>query len=114
MTKFLRIIPLLLLALAPLNPCLANGDFLVNDPEGNEISVRTAPAPGETLVIWFLDHVEERPQFEGMLKAVQESGMEVWRVDLLADYFLTRSNENIRTLPGDGIAAVIHAAHQSR
>jgi thiol-disulfide isomerase/thioredoxin len=112
MTKFLRIIPLLLLALAPLNPCLANGDFLVNDPEGNEISVRTAPAPGETLVIWFLDHVEERPQFEGMLKAVQESGMEVWRVDLLADYFLPRSNENIRTLPGDGIAAVIHAAHQ--
>ena len=69
------------------------------------------PARGDLLCIWFVDHEEERPQFEGMLQAINAAGVEVWRVDLLADYFLPRSSENLRNLPGDGVAAVIEAAH---
>lgn len=80
--------------------------------EGTEINIKVADAPGSLLVVWFIDHDEVRPQFESMLKAINASGIELWRVDLLADYFLPRSNENIRTLPGEGVAAVIEAAHQ--
>jgi len=38
--------------------------------------------------------------------------VEIWDVDLLADYFLPRSNENARRLPGDGVAALIAEAHR--
>ena len=77
----------------------------------NEINIETMPAEGDFLVIWLVDHGEERPQFEMMLKAINNGGSEIWRIDLLADYFIPRSSENVRTLPGDGIAALLTAAH---
>ena len=77
----------------------------------NEINIETMPAEGDFLVIWLVDHEEERPQFEMMLKAINNGGSEIWRIDLLADYFIPRSSENVRTLPGDGIAALLTAAH---
>ena len=90
---------------------LASG-LTVTDSSDNEINVEITPAQGELLVIWLLDHDEERPQFENMLNAINQNGIEVWRVDLLADYFLPRSSENVRTLSGDGVAAIIREAHQ--
>lgn len=80
--------------------------------DGTEINIEVAESPGNLLVIWFVDHDEVRPQFEGMLKAIHASGIEVWRVDLLSDYFLPYNNENVRTLSGAAIAAVIDAAHE--
>lgn len=80
--------------------------------DSTEISVQVTDSAGSLLIIWFIDHEEVRPQFEAMLKAINATGLEVWRVDLLADYFLPRSNENVRTLPGDGIAALLDAAHE--
>lgn len=80
--------------------------------DSTEINIQVAESPGDPLVVWFIDHDEERPQFEGMLKAIQASGIEVWRVDLLSDYFLPYNNENVRTLSGEGVAAVIDAAHE--
>jgi thiol-disulfide isomerase/thioredoxin len=82
----------------------------VDDGKGNEIAIHTQPATGDLLMIWFVDHDETRESFEGMLTAINQLGIEVWRVDLLASYFLPRSSETVRTLPGDGITAVINRA----
>jgi len=90
----------------------ANRYIQVKLQDDTEINVEVADAAGSLLIVWFIDHDEVRPQFEAMLKAVNASGIEVWRVDLLADYFLPRSNESVRTLSGEGVAAVIDAAHE--
>ncbi len=45
-----------------------------------------------------------------MLDALAEAGIEVWRVDLLADLFLPRGNEQTRTLAGEPVAHIIDAA----
>lgn len=86
--------------------------FVVTDRSDNEITVEVMPADGELMVIWLVDHTEERRLFETMLDAVNRAGVEVWRVDLLADYFIARSSENIRTLSGEGVAALIEEAHR--
>lgn len=36
----------------------------------------------------------------------------MWRIDLLADYFLQRSSEVERTLSGQGVKSIIEAANQ--
>ena len=95
----------------------SNGDsarhsFQIPLQDGTDINVEVASSSGSQLVIWFIDHEEVRPQFEAMLKAINTNGFEVWRVDLLADYFMPRSSENVRTLPGEAVAAVIDAAHE--
>jgi len=91
------------------SPAVAKESSLV--VQENEISIEIVPAEGEFLVIWLVDHEEQRPQFEMMLKAISNGGNEIWRIDLLADYFIPRSSENVRTLSGDGIAALLTAAH---
>ena len=89
-----------------------SADFIITDKQDNDISVKVYPAESEILVIWLVDHKTHREMFENMLLDVNRAGMEIWRVDLLSDYFLTRSNENQRTLSGDGVEALLQAAHQ--
>jgi thiol-disulfide isomerase/thioredoxin len=86
-------------------------DFSVVDANDNDIPVQHYPADGNLLVIWLVDHDENREMFERMLDAVHAAGIEIWRVDLLESYFLPRTSENERTLSGDGVAAVLGAAH---
>jgi thiol-disulfide isomerase/thioredoxin len=94
------------------SPCLLLADtFEITDSEENEILVEVMPAEGDLLMIWLVDHEEQRPVFEEMLQAINQSGIEIWRVDLLSAYFLPRSSEAVRTLPGDGVASLIGAAH---
>ncbi|MEJ2396256.1 MAG: TlpA disulfide reductase family protein [Candidatus Thiodiazotropha sp.] len=105
----------LLLFFAILFSTAADADELwADDGKGNEITIHTLPAEGDLLMIWFQDHAEERESFDNMLASINQLGIEVWRVDLLASYFLPRSRETVRTLPGDGIAAVIRSALQQR
>ena len=87
-------------------------DFQVIDDEDNEIHVRVYPSESDRLLIWLVDHDEHRQMFEDMLLAVNKSGFEIWRVDLLEDYFLPRSSENQRTLPGNGVATLLAHAHK--
>jgi peroxiredoxin len=86
-------------------------DLLVTDLEDNDISVKVYPSDSEILLIWVVDHRERRDTFEQMLNNINQAGIEIWRVDLLSDYFLTRSDENQRTLSGDGVLALIKEAH---
>lgn len=105
---------LLLLLLLLISPISHGDDLTVTDSEGNEITIQSLPAEGELLVIWFVDHAEPREDFDNLLASINQLGIEVWRVDLLAAYFLPRSSETVRTLPGNGVASVIQAAHRLR
>jgi len=87
-------------------------ELLIPDIQGYEISVEVTPAEGDLLLIWLVDHAEVRPMFDGLLQAISRRGVEIWRVDLLSSYFLPRSSETIRTLPGDAIVILLNSAHQ--
>jgi thiol-disulfide isomerase/thioredoxin len=65
-------------------------------------------------MIWPLDHNDARPLFDELFENIAQAGIEVWRVDLLEAYFLPRSSEIIRTLNGEGVATLLHAAHKNR
>ena len=93
-------------------PLLSN-PYEIIDTDGNEITVEVMPSDGELLLIWLVDHEEQRPVFESLVQAVNDWGVEIWRVDLLNDYFLPRSSEAVRTLPGEGVASLIDAAHRN-
>jgi len=88
------------------------GELSVEDSQGNEIVIQTMPADGDLLVIWLVDHLEQRDTFDAMLTNLNRLGAEIWRIDLLGAYFLARSSETVRTLPGDGVASVLDAAHR--
>ncbi|MEJ2592696.1 MAG: redoxin family protein [Candidatus Thiodiazotropha sp.] len=108
----MRHLLMLLLLLACL-PLMAD-ELSIPDGKGTDISVEVLPAPGDLLMIWLVDHTEKREMFDQLLQALNRRGVEIWRVDLLGSYFLPRSRETIRTLPGDGVASVIAAAHRMR
>ncbi len=82
------------------------------DDDGNDISIQVYPADGDLLLIILVDHVDKRDMFENMLNSVQQAGIEIWRSDLIRDYFLPRTSESERTLAGDGVKALLDAAHQ--
>jgi len=102
----------LAICLLLLSPLLSADEISVSDWNGNEIAVHHYPSESNLLLILLTDHEEERPMFDEMVTTVNRVGVEVWRVDLLESYFLTRSSEVQRTLSGDGVAALIEAAHQ--
>lgn len=103
---------LFLFLLIILCPTINAREITVTDGEGNDIPVEVIQAHGELVVIWFVDHDEPRPLFDNLLRALAKTGIEIWRVDLLAGYYLPRSSETVRTLHGEGVAAVIEAAHR--
>ena len=90
---------LMLLLLLTCLPLMAD-ELSITDGKGTDISVEVLPAPGDLLMIWLVDHTEKREMFDQLLQALNRRGVEIWRVDLLGSYFLPRSRETIRTLPG--------------
>ena len=102
-----------LLVLIMISSVLNAEEFSVADHEGNDISIQRYPSEGDLLAIWLVDHEEERSMFETMLNAINASGIEIWRVDLLDAYFLPRGSESIIGMPGDAVAALLQAAHDS-
>ncbi|WP_330178143.1 hypothetical protein [Candidatus Vondammii sp. HM_W22] len=84
-TRLFLIISVLLLAVNAL-PAVAE-DFSLVDAQENEINVEVMPADGNFLVIWLVDHEEERLPFETMLWAINCSGVRsdeliCWRIIL--------------------------------
>ncbi|QEP44596.1 TlpA family protein disulfide reductase [Ectothiorhodospiraceae bacterium BW-2] len=84
----------------------------VIDNEGNQISVERMATEGELLVIWLDDHQERREGLDRVVQQLHRAGIELWRIDLLSDYFLARSAENEVNLSGEGVRAVIEQAHR--
>ncbi|MCG8100122.1 MAG: hypothetical protein JAZ05_13645 [Candidatus Thiodiazotropha taylori] len=103
---------LLLLLLTLFSYNVYGNEINLTDSEGNDITIQVTPADGELLMIWLVDHDEHRPLFESLLNNIAKAGIEIWRVDLLEAYFLPRSSEEIRTLNGTGVAAILSTAHQ--
>ncbi|MBT3015143.1 MAG: TlpA family protein disulfide reductase [Candidatus Thiodiazotropha sp. (ex Clathrolucina costata)] len=106
----MRVLILLFLLLSNSQTIVAL-EHSVTDRHGIEISIDINQAMGDMVMIWLLDHDEPRPLFDSLLQQLTDSGIEIWRVDLLDSYYLPRSSENVRTLDGEGVAAVIQAAH---
>jgi thiol-disulfide isomerase/thioredoxin len=107
----MRILVLFFLLLS-ISPTISARELIVTDRHGNDISIEIEQATGDTVMIWLVDHDEPRPLFDSLLQQLTDSGIEVWRVDLLQSYFLPRSSENVRTLDGEGVTTVIQAAHR--
>ncbi|MEW8026735.1 MAG: TlpA disulfide reductase family protein [Candidatus Thiodiazotropha sp.] len=106
----MRVLILLFLLLSN-SPTITALEHSVTDRHGNDISIDIKQASGDLVMIWLVDHAEPRPLFDTLLQQLTDSGIEIWRVDLLGSYYLPRSSENVRTLDGEGVAAVIRAAH---
>ncbi|MES9969650.1 MAG: TlpA disulfide reductase family protein [Candidatus Thiodiazotropha sp.] len=100
---------LLLQAISPAVPAIEHS---ITDRNGNDIAIEIEQAAGDLVMIWLVDHDEPRLLFDSLLQQLSESGIEIWRVDLLEAYYLPRTSENVRTLDGEGVAAIIDAAHQ--
>ncbi len=103
-----------------LHPNVSKGEtdktsFHFEDADGNEFNIQRlrSDRPSQLLAVWFVDHAERRPRFDSMLDNLAEAGIEVWRVDLLADLFLPRGNERVRTLAGEPVAHIIETALES-
>ncbi|PVV11117.1 MAG: hypothetical protein B6D72_05485 [gamma proteobacterium symbiont of Ctena orbiculata] len=94
-----------------LSSTISAGELTVTDGQGNDISIEVREASGDLVMIWLVDHDESRALFDSLLQQLTDAGIEVWRVDLLQAYFLPRTSETVRTLDGEGVAAVLTAAH---
>jgi thiol-disulfide isomerase/thioredoxin len=105
---------LLLLSTLLVSTLAHSQELTIDDGNGNEIGIQVMPSEGKLLMIWLVDHAEPREAFDHTLESINRLGVEVWRVDLLATYFLPRTSESVRTLAGDGVATVIRAAHRLR
>jgi len=105
---------LLILLILQLTPAIADQEINLVDKNDNEISIKVYPSDSNLLIIWLVDHEDNRKMFENMINAVHASPAEIWRVDLLGDYFLPRGGESRRTLSGDGVEALLTAAHKLR
>ena len=112
-TGTIRDMRLLLLLLTLFSYNAYGNEINLTDSEGNDITIQVTPADGGTADDLLVDHDEHRPLFERLLSNIAKAGIEVWRIDLLeALFFLPRSSEQIRTLNGNGVAAILRAAHQ--
>ncbi len=83
---------------------------------GERLTVSAFPAAGKRLLIWLTEAYRsgERPDFQRTLARLQREGVEVWVVDLLESLFLTRTQDTVRALDGEHVAALLrHALAQS-
>ncbi len=84
---------------------------VVTDDSGTALDVSVYPADGQRLYLWLLPQAGEHENHDRLARELVASGIEVWMVDLLDAYFLPRTNESMRSLDGEGVAALIREAH---
>jgi thiol-disulfide isomerase/thioredoxin len=101
---------LLLALLAASCPAAAVETFEVADGDGNTASVEVLGSGGDLLVLWPNALSGGPPGVERTRRRLVQAGLELWLMDPLEARFLPRSNEQIRTLPGTLVEALIAAA----
>lgn len=105
----LKVVLLLLLGMA-VAPAWADFTQPYGD-QGNELDVKVI---GESnahgpLFLWFTNQYGQTIGPQAIAHALARRGATVWMVDLLDSLLLQRTNEVVRSLSGDGVAALIAA-----
>lgn len=91
------------------------GETSLTTSTGDEINIISHPASGNTLYIWLPS--EAGPQLSEQQTAEQlaRKGIEVWRIDLLEDYFLPLAASSMERIPDIAISELIqHAINKTR
>lgn len=80
--------------------------------QGNELDVSVVGGEHRhgPLFLWFTNQYGRTIGPEALAHALARRGATVWMVDLLSSLLLPRSNEAVRGLNGQGVAALIRAA----
>jgi len=103
------ILPLVLL-LITLPQCV-QADFALDLEDGERLDVRVwgEDNPGP-LIVWLINQYGETEGPHNQAARLAERGATVWQVDLLDSLLLQRSNEVIRGLSGEPVAALLAKA----
>jgi len=89
---------------------MAAESLLIEDENADEIHVEVFNADSDLLVIWLQDHENHRPYYEKLLRLIQSSGIEIWRVNLLQSYFLPQTTAAILNMDGMPVNTLIEYA----
>ncbi|MBF0264192.1 MAG: TlpA family protein disulfide reductase [Gammaproteobacteria bacterium] len=86
---------------------IETNEITFHDKDDHELVVEVYPAKGKYLQIWLTRHFDERLMFENMIAETVKSGIEVWRINLIHNYFLPESSDSVDKLSGTGVSALI-------
>ncbi|MDX1352302.1 MAG: hypothetical protein R3254_04765, partial [Thiomicrorhabdus sp.] len=93
-------------------------NFILPLESGEEVTVTVYPATfGQTekpILIWFTEGYASRKPYKQLITQLNDEGYTFWQVDLLESYFIERTPTNVRSLSGEGVAAVLKQASQQR
>ncbi len=103
-----RLLALCLLLFAVAAP--AADDDTIHTPEGHAIPLRTFPAEGRLVLVWFACDQGIGPAEADTVARLNAAGVEVWFPDLLAARDLAPTPGNVDSLPDGDYAAVIDQA----
>jgi len=85
-------------------------ELIIYDSDEHELVVDVYPAKGKYLQIFLTRHSDNRLMFEKLIADTVKSGIEVWRINLVTNYFLPESSDSIDKLSGHGVSALIKHA----
>lgn len=78
-----------------------------------DLGVDVHPAKGKLLFIWQPSEAGRMPVDQQLVRQLAAQGIETWLLDLLEDYFLPNTTNNMDRVPAQAVAAVIQAASQT-
>jgi len=88
--------------------------FANNEVFDNQVQkVDSNQVSNSPILIWFTEGYAERSTFRGLIQMLNDTGFDVWQVDLLESYFIERTPSNVRQLSGHGVSAVFSAAQET-
>ncbi|MGD8483906.1 MAG: TlpA disulfide reductase family protein [Thioalkalispiraceae bacterium] len=107
MSRFYHFVLFLLLPLLPLH---AEEALTLATDSGEEISVTVHGAKGERLFIWLPSEAGPQRSEQTSAEQLAANGIEVWRVNLLEDYFLPVVASSMERIPASAISSLIQFA----
>ena len=78
-----------------------------------DIGVEIQPAKGHVLFIWQPHEIGIQAVDQQLAQQLAAQGIETWLLDVLEDYFLPNTANNMDRVPAQAFAAVIQAASQT-
>jgi thiol-disulfide isomerase/thioredoxin len=86
-------------------------DFFIPLDGGDQLEVHEFGGAGQgPLLLWLVNQYGELETPNALIRSLTERGATVWRVDLLDSLLLQRSSEAVRSVDGQPVAALLHAA----